>query len=100
MSSHRKSSNSPIGPRVSGVQIRNKRSTGPIKTFVLRGIKDSPPYLHNGRLLSLDDTVEFFNVVGGTQLTEMEKKEPYGFFAGLIIGEGEKFGSTYLSIHV
>ena len=37
--------------------------TGPIKTFPLRGIKDSPPYLHDGRLLTLDDTVEFFNLV-------------------------------------
>jgi len=33
---------------------------GPIKTFTLRGIKDSPPYLHDGRLLTLEDTVEFF----------------------------------------
>jgi len=30
---------------------------GPIKTFPLRGIKDTPPYLHDGRLLTLDDTV-------------------------------------------
>ena len=29
---------------------------GPIKTFTLRGIKDSPPYLHDGRLLTLEDT--------------------------------------------
>jgi cytochrome c peroxidase len=36
---------------------------GPIKTFPLRGIKDSPPYLHDGRLLTLEDTVEFFNIV-------------------------------------
>jgi cytochrome c peroxidase len=35
---------------------------GPIKTFTLRGIKDSPPYLHDGRLLTLEDTVEFFNL--------------------------------------
>jgi cytochrome c peroxidase len=34
---------------------------GPIKTFPLRGINDSPPYLHDGRLLTLDDTVEFFS---------------------------------------
>jgi hypothetical protein len=34
---------------------------GPIKTFPLRGIKDSPPYMHDGRLLTLEDTVEFFN---------------------------------------
>src|SRR6266849_189858 len=28
---------------------------GPIKTFPLRGIKDSPPYMHDGRLLTLED---------------------------------------------
>jgi hypothetical protein len=39
------------------------RRDGPIKTFPLRGIKDSPPYLHDGRLLTLEDTVEFFNLV-------------------------------------
>jgi cytochrome c peroxidase len=48
---------------------------GPTKTFVLRGIKDSPPYLHDERLLTLDDTVEFFNLVLGTQLTETEKHD-------------------------
>ncbi len=46
---------------------------GPIKTFTLRGIKDSPPYLHDGRLLTLADTVEFFNLVLGTKLTQDEK---------------------------
>jgi len=46
---------------------------GPIKTFTLRGIKDSPPYLHDGRLLTLADTVEFFNLVLGTKLTPQEK---------------------------
>lgn len=46
---------------------------GPIKTFTLRGIKDSPPYLHDGRLLTLADTVEFFNLVLGLKLTEQEK---------------------------
>jgi cytochrome c peroxidase len=48
---------------------------GPIKTFPLRGIKDSPPYLHDDRLLTLDDTVEFFNLVLGTKLTAAEKKD-------------------------
>lgn len=48
---------------------------GPIKTFPLRGIKESPPYLHDGRLLTLEDTVEFFNLVLGTQLTAEEKKD-------------------------
>jgi len=46
---------------------------GPIKTFTLRGIKDSPPYLHDGRLLTLADTVEFFNLVLGVKLTPQEK---------------------------
>lgn len=48
---------------------------GPIKTFTLRGIKDSPPYLHDGRLMTLADTVEFFNLVLGVKLTEQEKKD-------------------------
>lgn len=46
---------------------------GPIKTPVLRGLKDSPPYLHDGRLLTLADTIEFFNLILGTQLTADEK---------------------------
>jgi len=46
---------------------------GPIKTFTLRGIKDSPPYMHDGRLPTLADTVEFFNLVLGLKLTEEEK---------------------------
>ena len=47
---------------------------GPIKTFTLRGIKDSPPYLHDGRLLTLEDTVEFFNLVLGLKLEAREKE--------------------------
>jgi cytochrome c peroxidase len=46
---------------------------GPIKTFTLRGIKDSPPYHHDGRLLTLEDTVEFFNVVLCLKLNAEEK---------------------------
>ncbi|TPL46192.1 cytochrome B6 [Mesorhizobium sp. B2-4-4] len=46
---------------------------GPIKTFTLRGIKDTPPYLHDGRLMTLADTVEFFNLVLGTKLDQSEK---------------------------
>ncbi|MDB5973107.1 MAG: Cytochrome c peroxidase [Hydrocarboniphaga sp.] len=48
---------------------------GPIKTFPLRGIKESSPYLHDGRLMTLDDSVEFFNLVLGTKLSEQEKKD-------------------------
>jgi hypothetical protein len=32
---------------------RKASADGPIKTFPLRGIKDSPPYLHDDRLLTL-----------------------------------------------
>jgi cytochrome c peroxidase len=52
---------------------------GPIKTFTLRGIKDSPPYLHDGRCLTLEDTVEFFNLVLGTKLTAAEKTDLVAF---------------------
>jgi cytochrome c peroxidase len=48
---------------------------GPIKTFTLRGIKDSPPYLHDGRLLTLADTVEYFNIVLGLKLQKQEKAD-------------------------
>ncbi len=48
---------------------------GPMKTFTLRGIKDSPPYMHDGRCLTLEDTVEFFNIVLGINLTRQEKAD-------------------------
>ncbi len=56
---------------------------GPIKTFPLRGIKESPPYLHDGRLLTLEDTVEFFNLVLETRLTADEKKQLVAFLRQL-----------------
>ena len=52
---------------------------GPIKTFTLRGIKDSPPYLHDGRCLTLEDTVEFFNLVLSLKLNEQEKQDLVAF---------------------
>lgn len=52
---------------------------GPIKTFTLRGIKDSPPYLHDGRLLTLEDVVEFFNLVQQLKLTDEEKQSLVAF---------------------
>ncbi|MBI1346536.1 cytochrome B6 [bacterium] len=52
---------------------------GPIKTFPLRGIKDTPPYLHDDRLLTLEDTVEFFNVVLQTKLSTQEKSDLVAF---------------------
>ena len=67
------------------VTINGMRAVGdgPIKTFPLRGIKDSPPYLHDGRLLTLDDTVEFFNLVLGVQLTVQEKRDLVAFLRAL-----------------
>jgi len=58
---------------------RMASADGPIKTFPLRGIKDSPPYLHDDRLLTLDDTVEFFNLVLGTKLSSQEKDDLVAF---------------------
>lgn len=52
---------------------------GPIKTFTLRGLKDSPPYLHDGRCLTIDDTVEFFNLVLGLGLSAAEKSDLAAF---------------------
>jgi cytochrome c peroxidase len=52
---------------------------GAIKTFPLRGIKDTPPYLHDGRLLTLEDTVEFHNLVLETKLSEQEKQDLVAF---------------------
>jgi cytochrome c peroxidase len=51
------------------------RPEGPIKTFPLRGIKDTPPYLHDGRLPTLHDAVEFFNVVLELKLSRQEKDD-------------------------
>lgn len=64
-------------PRV--INCRAANPDGPIKTFTLRGIKESPPYLHDGRLLTLEDTVEFFNLVLGTRLTQGEKADLVSF---------------------
>jgi cytochrome c peroxidase len=59
------------------------RAEGPIKTFPLRGIKDSPPYLHDGRLLTLEDVVEFFNLIQQIHLKEQEKKDLVAFLRQL-----------------
>ena len=56
---------------------------GPIKAFALRGVKDSPPYFHDGRLLTLEDTVEFFNIVGGLKLNRDEKAALVAFMRAL-----------------
>jgi cytochrome c peroxidase len=65
------------------VNGRKETAEGPIKTFPLRGIKDSPPYLHDGRLLTLEDSVEFFNLVLQTRLTAQEKADLVAFMRAL-----------------
>ena len=62
---------------------RKASADGPIKTFPLRGIKDSPPYLHDDRLMTLDDAVEFFNVVLGVKLNAQEKQDLVAFLRAL-----------------
>ena len=52
---------------------------GMIKTFPLRGIKDSPPYLHDGRCFTLEDVVEYFNLVQELHLTAQEKASLVAF---------------------
>ena len=64
-------------PRMEGGMMITAQ--GAIKTFPLRGIKESPPYLHDGRLLTLEDTVEFFNLVFELKLTAAEKKDLVAF---------------------
>jgi cytochrome c peroxidase len=56
---------------------------GPIKTFPLRGIKESPPYFHDGRLLTLEDTVEFFNLILELKLIDQEKSDLVAFMRQL-----------------
>jgi cytochrome c peroxidase len=59
------------------------RAQGWIKTFSLRGIKDSPPYLHDGRLPTLEDTVEFFNLIFELKLGKEEKQDLVAFMRAL-----------------
>jgi cytochrome c peroxidase len=59
--------------------LKRESGDGPIKSFTLRGIKESPPYLHDGRCLTLEDTVEFFNLVLELKLTDEEKNDLTAF---------------------
>jgi len=61
----------------------NEPGDGPIKTFTLRGIKDSPPYMHDGRCFTLEDTVEFFNLILELKLTKQEKADLVAFMRQL-----------------
>jgi cytochrome c peroxidase len=63
--------------------LKSEPGDGPVKSFTLRGIKDSPPYLHDGRCLTLEDTVEFFNLVLDLHLTGQEKQDLVAFMRTL-----------------
>jgi cytochrome c peroxidase len=67
------------------VMINNMMAVGdgPIKTFALRGVNDNPPYIHDERLLTLEDTVEFFNLILGTKLGPQEKQDLVAFLRAL-----------------
>jgi cytochrome c peroxidase len=64
-------------------EFLNEPGDGPIKAFTLRGIKESPPYMHDGRCLTLEDTVEFFNIVLELRLNDKEKKALTAFLKTL-----------------
>ena len=73
---------------VEHLNLRVERYTGEpplgsIKTFTLRGIKESPPFLHDGRCLTLEDTVEFFNLLLELKLSKEEKCDLVAFMRQL-----------------
>jgi hypothetical protein len=43
----------------------------------------SPPYMHDGRLLTLEDTVEFFNLLLGTKLMATRSRDLVAFLRAL-----------------
>ena len=49
----------------------------------LLGAYDHDPYLHDGRLLTLEDTAEFFNLVLGLKLSDREKVDLVAFMRQL-----------------
>jgi cytochrome c peroxidase len=59
------------------------RAEGWIKTFSLRGINDSPPYFHDGRLPTLENTAEFFNLLFDLKLSKQEKADLVAFMRAL-----------------
>ena len=56
---------------------------GAIKTFPLRGIKDSSPYMHDGRCFTLEDIVEYFNLIQQLHLNDKEKGDLVAFLRSL-----------------
>jgi hypothetical protein len=67
------------------VMINNMMAVGdgPIKTFALHAVNDNPPHMHDERLLTLEDTVEFFNLILGTKLEASGKQDLVAFLRAL-----------------
>ena len=51
--------------------------------FALCGIKDSPPYMHDGRCLTLEDTVGSFNLIQELKLLAQQKTDLVAFMRTL-----------------
>jgi cytochrome c peroxidase len=51
---------------------------GAFRTMGLRNIKESPPYMHNGALRTLEDVVRFYNRGGGDHPNKSEQVVPLG----------------------
>jgi len=63
--------------------LKNEPGDGPMKSFTLRGIRDRPPYMHDGRCFTIEDTVEFFNIILQTKLNSDEKQDLVAFLRQL-----------------
>jgi cytochrome c peroxidase len=59
--------------------LKDEPGDAPIEASTLRGLKDSPPYLHDGRCFTIEDTVEFFNLVLQLKLSSQEKRDLAAF---------------------
>ena len=64
-------------------RLTGGRAEGVFKTPTLRSIKDSPPYLHDGRLPTLEDSVEFFDAVLELKLSDREKQHLVDFLKAI-----------------
>ena len=52
---------------------------GPITTFPPPRYQGLAPYLHDGKCLTLEDTIEYFNLIQQLHLTAQEKKDLVAF---------------------
>jgi len=54
-----------------------------MKSSKLRYNLGLPPYLHDERLLTLEDTVEYFNLILELKLNDQKKKDLVAFMRSL-----------------